>query len=155
MENQRGITLLELLVTITILTIISTPIFLLLNNTIKVHKETIVENQLQHEARFISQFMSEKIRDGAVFTFVSGNWTLGKASEIFFRYESSENKVYLSDTENALSSHVDQFTITPEPIENPVKYHLSLRLKNQNREFELNTTLYNNANSRYRVGDSE
>lgn len=65
MNSQRGVTLIELLVTVSIMAIISIPVFMIVNNTMKVHQDTSIRNQLQHEARFITQYMSEKVRDGA------------------------------------------------------------------------------------------
>jgi prepilin-type N-terminal cleavage/methylation domain-containing protein len=65
MNSQRGVTLIELLVTVSIMAIISIPVFMIVNNTMKVHQDTSIRNQLQHEARFITQYMSEGVRDGA------------------------------------------------------------------------------------------
>jgi prepilin-type N-terminal cleavage/methylation domain-containing protein len=65
MNSQRGVTLIELLVTVSIMAIISIPVFMIVNNTMKVHQDTSIRNQLQHEARFITQYMSEEVRDGA------------------------------------------------------------------------------------------
>ncbi|MDE5412434.1 PilW family protein [Alkalihalobacterium chitinilyticum] len=150
MRNQRGITLVELLLTITIMGIVSAPVFLLVNSTMKVHQETSIDNQLQHEARFITQYISEKIRDGARIQSSADSWELRKGSEVFIRYNHSLNEVYLKDGDTVLSSHVEHFEVHPEPIENPVKYNVSLRLKNRDRTFQLETTVYHDANSRFK-----
>lgn len=149
-KNKRGVTLVELLVTITIMTIISVPIFLLLNSTTKLHQETSIDNQLQHEARFISQYMSEKIRDGAVFIVEANGWQLQKDSNVLFSYDSVAKEIYLADTTNSISSHVENFTVIAESVNNnPIKYNISLILMHQDRTYQLNTTIYRNPNSRY------
>ncbi|WP_209121985.1 PilW family protein [Alkalihalobacillus sp. BA299] len=149
MRNQRGITLVELLVTITIMTVISVPVFLLVNSTLKVHHETTIDNELQHEARFITQYMSEKMRDGAEFYFSSGSWELSKGNDLFIRYDDLSNVVYLKDGDHELTRHVEFFTVTPEPIENPKKYNVTLLLKSRDRSFQVQTTVYYDAHSRY------
>ena len=78
MNNQRGVTLIEILVTITIMTTISIPVFMLVNTTLNVYHDTKIKNQLQMEANFITQYMSEKVRDKAVINRNADGWQLIK-----------------------------------------------------------------------------
>ncbi|WP_078430213.1 PilW family protein [Alkalihalobacterium alkalinitrilicum] len=150
MRNQRGITLVELLLTITIMSMISIPVYMLVNSTLKVHQQTSIDNQLQHEARFISQYMSEKIRDGAQIYNTPGKWELRKDGEVFIRYDEVTKEVFLKDSGHLLSNQVESFDVTPEPAEDPVKYNISLSLQNRDQSYRLQLTVYNNAYSRYK-----
>jgi len=140
MKNQRGVTLVELLVTITIMGIISAPIFMLVNNTLQVHKETSIRNQLQHEARFITQYMSEKVRDGAAIERAGDTWTLKKGPEVFIRYNNSQKSAYFKDSATVLSSNFVEFNVADDPVAKKIDVRLSLQ--NQDQTFTTNTSIY-------------
>jgi prepilin-type N-terminal cleavage/methylation domain-containing protein len=151
-NNQRGVTLIELLVTITVMGIISAPIFMMINNTLQVHQDTSIRNQLQHEARFISQYMSEKVRDGATIHRSGSTWKLKKGNEIFITYDENGKKVYFKDGANVLSSHIVEFDVGDgTDIE---KIDVRLSLEDQGRTFNLNTTIYYNPMKRYFVEEN-
>jgi prepilin-type N-terminal cleavage/methylation domain-containing protein len=148
-NNQRGVTLIELLVVIAIMGVISAPIFLVVNNTTNVYQETSVRNQLQHEARFIAQYMSGKIRDGAKIERTGNSWQLKKGSDVFITYDSSSKKAFFKNTANVLSSNIVEFNVGDGTDTQKIDVKLSLELKGQ--EYQTNTTIYFDPMSRYSI----
>ncbi|WP_077214136.1 prepilin-type N-terminal cleavage/methylation domain-containing protein [Bacillus dakarensis] len=147
MSNQRGVTLVELLVTLLIMTIISTPIFMLVNNTLKVHQETSIKNELQHEARFITGYMSEKIKDGAKIYKNGNGWKLGKGSEIFISYDDTRKEAYFLNSTTVLSSNIVEFMID----DGPKKIDVKLSLEDRGRTYQTNTIIYYDPRSRFYI----
>ena len=62
--NQKGVTLIELLVTVLIMTFVLSVSINLVNVAVTSEREVSVNNQLQREARFIIEQVTEKMRDG-------------------------------------------------------------------------------------------
>jgi prepilin-type N-terminal cleavage/methylation domain-containing protein len=151
-RNQRGVTLIELLVTITVMGIISTPIFMLVNNTLQVHQDTSIRNQLQHEARFISQFMSEKVRDGAIIDRSGSTWKLKKGNQTFITYDEIAKKVYFKGGATVLSSNIVEFDVGDGTDTEKIDVRLSL--EDQGRTFNTNTTIYYDPMKRYSVEEN-
>lgn len=149
MNNQRGVTLIELLVTITVMGIISAPIFILVNNTLQVHQDTSIRNQLQHEARFISQYMIGKVRDGATIDRLGSTWKLKKGNETFITYDELAKKVYFKDGASVLSSNIVEFDVGDGTDTEKIDVRLSL--EDQGRTFSTNTTIYYDPMTRYSV----
>ena len=66
MKNQRGVTLVELLVVILIMGAIFVPISMMLNLSLKTEREVSLKNDVQREARFIMEYVTEKMRDSNI-----------------------------------------------------------------------------------------
>jgi len=64
MRNQRGVTLVELLVIVALMGVIIVPIMLLLSVSMNSHQDVMVKNELQHEARLVIEYMVDKMREG-------------------------------------------------------------------------------------------
>ena len=80
MKNQRGVTLVELLVIIVIMGVIFVPISLMLNYSLETEKEVSIKNDVQREARLIMEYVTEKMRDSNI---VWNNY--GSGSKILIR----------------------------------------------------------------------
>lgn len=63
--NQKGVTLLELLLALSLMTVIIVPVTGLVYYMLTTHQNVVNHNQLQHEARFIMEYMATKVREGA------------------------------------------------------------------------------------------
>jgi len=83
MRNQRGVTLVELLLVIVIMGAIFVPISMMLNISLKTEKEVSIKNDIQREARFIMEYMTEKMRDKDTYWYDDGtNWILSKYDKL-------------------------------------------------------------------------
>ena len=63
MKNQRGVTLVELLVVILVMGVIFVPISNLVIISLKTEKEVSIKNDVQREARLIMEYATEKMRN--------------------------------------------------------------------------------------------
>ena len=61
--NQKGVTLVEVLVTLLLMTLITPVIIGLVNLSITTQKEVVINNGLQREARFIVEQVTDKVRN--------------------------------------------------------------------------------------------
>ena len=61
--NQKGVTLVEVLVTLLLMTLITPVIISLVNLSITTQKEVVINNGLQREARFIVEQVTDKVRN--------------------------------------------------------------------------------------------
>ena len=128
MKNQKGVTLVELLVTVLIMTVILSVITSLVNVALQSEREVAIKNELQREARFIIEQVTEKMRDGNTASFDSGT-----------------NQVLFSDG-NVLSVGsdvvIDGSSYIRETSEiNVYDVHLVLVHSYKNMEYELNTEI--------------
>ncbi|WP_428909282.1 PilW family protein [Niallia sp. Krafla_26] len=120
MNNQKGITLVELLVVITIMSFAIFVPMSLFNLSIKTEKDVRIENELQREARFVIEYITKHVRDGAFFEkepTVGGDIFLKVENEdstitSLLQYDSSANKVYLDPeySSQIISQHIVEFT---------------------------------------------
>lgn len=62
--NQKGVTLIELLVTVLIMTFVLSVSISLVNIAVTSEREVAINNQLQREAKFIIEQVTVKMRDG-------------------------------------------------------------------------------------------
>jgi prepilin-type N-terminal cleavage/methylation domain-containing protein len=66
MNNQRGVTFVELLVVLLIMGAVFTPITIMLNLSLKTESEVSIKNDVQHEARFIMEYVIGEMRNSNV-----------------------------------------------------------------------------------------
>ena len=62
MKNQRGVTLVEILVIIAIMGAIFIPISMMLIYSLETEKEVSTKNDVQREARLIMEYVTEKMK---------------------------------------------------------------------------------------------
>jgi prepilin-type N-terminal cleavage/methylation domain-containing protein len=139
MNNQRGVTLVELLVTITIMVVVLTPIISLVNVVLTTHNDVSESNELQHEARLIIEYMTHKVRDGA--SWDPATKKLMSGSQVEMWYDESNGRLFRQDTaSNALSEDVQLFSVQDDGKK--LTIHLVLYKGAFDTKYELNTTIY-------------
>jgi len=142
MKNQRGITLLELLVIISIMGFIFVPISNLVFISLKTEKEVSIRNDIQREARFIMEYVTEEMRDSDVYwnNYGSGSKKLIDYSAntshkelIVYERKTDSNKGTLKKNGIVLSESIKEFTVT----KNKELINLKLTVEKHGFEFEL------------------
>ena len=76
MKNQKGVTLVELLVIIVIMGAVFVPISMMVNYSLETEKAVSAKNDVQREARFIMEYVTEKMREINVDWINDGNLLL-------------------------------------------------------------------------------
>lgn len=128
MKNQKGVTLIELLIVILIMVSISSLAFYLFSYGTKMERAVATENELQREARFIMETISNKVRDG-------------EDIDKIIAYSNSEIKLA---TGSVLSKNVKKFDVAKELLtENRKKYTVILELEKNGHRYELSTEVFN------------
>ncbi|WP_088103716.1 prepilin-type N-terminal cleavage/methylation domain-containing protein [Halalkalibacter urbisdiaboli] len=121
--NQKGVTLIELLVIIILIAAISAPIFALVSYSLKTEREVATRNDIQREARLVMEYITEKMRDRGNYWFDDGtNWILcsydlvtNRCSNTLLTYESTSNQMRFEEGSRVLANDVT-LTLTPAPI---------------------------------------
>lgn len=132
MNNQKGVTLIELLIVILIMVSVSALAFSLFSYGTKMERTVAQENILQGEARFIMETISNAVRDGKD---VSSKLSL---SNKHLRLESS-----------LISSNVKKFDFF-EDTANPNQFIVTLVLENDGFEYTVSTKVSTNGEERVR-----
>lgn len=138
-KNQNGITLVELLVTIAIMGVILVPTIAIVTMFMSTHSEVMESNELQHEARFLIEYMEKKIKNGA--TWDEGENSLMSEGQVILSYESSDNKVEMVAPQGSyiFTEHVTSFTVTEDTHgEVTIDLHLS---NDSGEEYKIRTTV--------------
>lgn len=121
-SNQKGITLVELLAVIVLMVAITAPIVSLVFYSLKTEQEVSAKNDVQREARFIMEYMTEKMRDNNVFWIDEGSKlvlckidseTSNCSTEIFLTYDWSIGTISIGVGGNILSAYITDNTIVP------------------------------------------
>lgn len=138
-NNQKGITLVELLVTIAIMVVVLLPILTMVTMFMSNHSEVMESNELQHEARFLIEYMENKIKNGATW---DGTSLSSDEGEGILRYIDAENKVEMIPPEGSyvFTEHVTSFSVTEDiPQEITIEIHLS---NDTGEEYKIRTTVF-------------
>lgn len=140
MKNQRGVTLIELLVIIVIMGAIFVPISMMLIYSLETEKEVSIKNDVQREARFIMEYVTEKMRDSNIVwdTYGSGSKELIDESNLslppLLKYEkNSGSKGIMMKGSVVLSENIKEFTVT----ENNSKTMITIKLVIEKSGYEL------------------
>ena len=119
MKNQRGVTLIELLVIIVIMGAIFVPISMMLIYSLETEKEVSIKNDVQREARFIMEYVTEKMRDSNIVwnNYGSGSKILKDESDPslppLLKYEKNNgSKGIMMKGNVVLSENIKEFTVT-------------------------------------------
>lgn len=120
MKNQRGVTLVELLVIIVIMGAIFVPISMMLIYSLETEKEVSIKNDVQREARFIMEYVTEKMRDSNIVWNVYGSESKQLIDEsnpsspkVLLEYQkSSGSKGIITKDKVVLSENITEFTVT-------------------------------------------
>lgn len=120
MKNQRGVTLIELLVIIVIMGAIFVPISMMLIYSLETEKEVSIKNDVQREARFIMEYVTEKMRDSNIVWNIYGSESKQLIDEskpsspkVLLDYQkSSDSKGIITKDNVVLSENITEFTVT-------------------------------------------
>lgn len=144
MKNQRGVTLVELLVIIVVMGVIFVPISLMLNYSLETEKEVSIKNDVQREARLIMEYVTEKMRDSNIVWnyYGSGSKILkdesNPSSPPLLEYEKNNGSKGIMMKGNAvLSENITEFTVT----ENGNLITIKLVIEKLDFEFELQSEI--------------
>jgi prepilin-type N-terminal cleavage/methylation domain-containing protein len=132
MRNQKGVTLIELLIVILIMVSISALAFSLFSYGTKMERTVSNENELQREARFIMESISNAVRDGETID-----------STIVY----SNGELKLSSNSSVLSKHVKEYKALKL---SDGRYKVTLVLENGDQKYELSTEVLDNTGKRVR-----
>jgi len=137
MNNEQGITLLELLLVVSIMGVIITPLTMLSGYLLQSYRDIGCRNELQHESQLIMEYLSEQIREGAYWDFdqlelwKQGN---GGSAQLVFRYDAANRTVYATADQLALSSQVAEFAVIPLPSPTRNRFVVDLKLEHPSCE---------------------
>ncbi|MGS2777289.1 prepilin-type N-terminal cleavage/methylation domain-containing protein [Robertmurraya sp. GLU-23] len=131
-NNQKGVTLIELLIVILIMVSVSGLVFALFSYGIKMESAVSKENELQREARFIMETISNAVRDG---------------EDVRSKISFSNNELKLES--NLLSNNVKQFDFMPD-VENASQFKVTLVLEKDKQEYKISTKVTSNGEERVR-----
>ncbi|WP_102274398.1 prepilin-type N-terminal cleavage/methylation domain-containing protein [Cytobacillus massiliigabonensis] len=152
MKNEKGVTLLELLVVVLVMGIILVPISNLVIISLKTEKEVSIKNDVQREARLIMEYVTEKMRDYDITWYPlnndSGSKKLidGSNKDVLIEYEKHEgNKGIIKKDGIVLSENIKEFTVSEN--ENPVK--VKLIIEKSGFEFELKSEIIRDQRFKY------
>jgi prepilin-type N-terminal cleavage/methylation domain-containing protein len=139
MKNQRGITLVELLVTISIMVIVVTPIMTLVSLVLTTHNDVSESNELQHEARLMIEYMTQKVQDGA--SWDTDTKRLMSGTRIDMWYDEANRRVLRGEEGSyVFSEHVQSFDVQVDGQK--VELHFVLVMGSSDSTYELKTTMY-------------
>jgi type II secretory pathway pseudopilin PulG len=137
--NQRGITLVELLVTISIMVIVLVPIVTVVSKFIGTHQEVMGANELQHEARFILEYFSDRVKNEAEWVDSSNQLVLNNDVELW--YDASSNRILKGEEGSYVFSHNVQSFVVDGSVDQ-IDIHLVLHHESSNENYELHTIIY-------------
>ncbi|MDC3416976.1 hypothetical protein NC799_08575 [Aquibacillus sp. 3ASR75-54] len=147
--------MIELLVVIVIMVVISTVVFRISSYSMKMERAVAVENELQREARFIMEQISNIVRDGGTLEIVSLDESDITDDKIIVRDKNGVEKLSyqykqlkLEPGGNILSDNIDQFDVTTGS-----EVKIKLVLKDKNNQYEVSTNVTNDFNNRVRTYD--
>lgn len=145
MKNQRGVTLIELLVIIVIMGAIFVPISMMLIYSLETEKEVSIKNDIQREARFIMEYVTEKMRDSNIYWDTIDPEPVNKTRILYsfediglpnkiLHYTKNEDGTGIMSIEGMdVSENVKEFTVT----ENKSKTMINIKLIIEKSGYEL------------------
>ncbi|MBM7662316.1 prepilin-type N-terminal cleavage/methylation domain-containing protein [Bacillus mesophilus] len=156
MRNQRGVTLVELLIVILIMVGVSTIGFQLFSYSTNMTKTVAAENELQREARFLLETISNVVRDGGKITEDStANKTIiaDKLDQAQIVYDSVTETLTFIPSNSTLSENISSFNVTEKPISlnrTKMAYSIELVLQKDDFQFAVSTEVFNDLDKRVR-----
>lgn len=132
MNNQKGVTLIELLIVILIMVGISTLAFSLFSYGTKMERTVATENELQREARFVMETISNAVRDG---------------ESINNKIVYSNGEIKLTSNGNVLSKNVKEYKVTEI---SSGKFKITLVLVSGTHKYEVSTEILDHTEKRVR-----
>lgn len=137
--NNKGFSLIELLVAMAIGSIVLSAVLLLLTQGLKGYTKQTLTSQLEDEANLALNQISDAIMEADCIKVSSdtGNYSLvTKDSTTTYEYNATDHKVYLTTIPGAsgslVCSHVDEFEVDAITTTNPVRIKVTLTLKAEN-----------------------
>lgn len=143
-RNEKGVTLVELLVVLAIMGIVLAPIIALTTSFLGTHAEVMGNNQLQHEARFIVEYIQRVVNEADEWSELEkdGKGQLKLRGQIVLWYDQAGQRI-LKGPEGSyvFSNHVHSDTKI-ELSSNRDKLDLHLILEDEaGHRYELKTTI--------------
>ena len=124
MRSQKGVTLVELLVVISIMGAIFVLISSLLNYSLKTEKEVAAKNEVQREARFAMEYITKQMRNKDIYWHDDGtNWILSKYdpesttwSTPILTYDRVKKVMYIGTTSGTVMTENITYSTDPVPV---------------------------------------
>jgi prepilin-type N-terminal cleavage/methylation domain-containing protein len=137
--NQRGVTLVELLVTVSIMVIVLVPIVTVVSKFLVTNQEVMGANELQHEARFIVEYFSDRVKNEAEWVNSKDQLILNNDVELW--YDASSNRILRGEEGSyVFSQNVKSFDVKVSADQ--IDVHLVLHHESSNENYELQTIIY-------------
>jgi prepilin-type N-terminal cleavage/methylation domain-containing protein len=152
-RNQKGVTLIELLVVLIIMVGISAITFKLFSYTSSLEQAVSKRNELQREAMFVMETISNAVRDGGIIT-PNGNQILinkeiDSAMETQMIYNQSTKLLTLSSNNSVISKNVSSFDVVyPSNTNGRTNYYLKLVLESGKYKYTISTEVFDNETER-------
>ncbi|KGR84813.1 prepilin-type N-terminal cleavage/methylation domain-containing protein [Lysinibacillus odysseyi] len=113
-KDNSGLTLIEILAVVIILSLISIIIMNILTNSSKTHKNQVIENQQLVDVTYLSKVLTKDIRKSTHYEKLRdyGNFKITSSvtgEEYLYEYNNSTNKVYRNGT--LLADHIIEFSV--------------------------------------------
>jgi prepilin-type N-terminal cleavage/methylation domain-containing protein len=132
MTNQKGVTLLELLLAVSIMGVIIIPLTMACGYLLQTYRDVGCKNELQHEAQLIMEYLSSQIRAGAYWDAEHQKLLLqqeGGSPQTVLRYDEFSKSIVGSADSMVLSNNVEFFEVTPIPAPSQRRFVVDMRMK--------------------------
>lgn len=145
-NNTKGITLVEVLITVVLMAIILTPVTLIVMYSLKTEQQVSAKNEVQREARFIMEYITEKMRDKNILWVEDGSSLQlclrngATCGEVYLTYNEETNQILLGSAGNVLSEHAT-LEIVGEP---PNPSEIILTIEKLGESVQLKSMIYYN-----------
>ncbi|GBF10816.1 hypothetical protein HK1_00830 [Tepidibacillus sp. HK-1] len=149
-RNQKGVTLIELLAVIMILSVIILAISSVQLYFLKSHKEINEGSFKNDESAFFIQWFSNQVRDASDITIqtdflgnaISVTITKNIEPSISIEYDQVTKKIKMKDSELTLLKDVSSFQVVKRIQGNRIGVNLSIEFLNQNQSAPIEITIF-------------
>lgn len=144
LSDKKGITLIELLMTIAIMSILMGAIITVVQYALSTNKEVMERNQLQHEALFIMEHMSNKMRQGATWEEAENQLVFkedGEVNEVLIWHDATGERILFGESGSYVASdHVVHFQVTVNGTS--LEVEIGLAHPGSNEQYDLKALIH-------------